>query len=606
MTDVDQQNEAANLVAPTTSGTVEDGQISERLSRLDWSETAFGPIEQWSQSLATTVPICLNASSPMALWWSLDEPLNDECLDRRLALICNDAFHLNLGLTRWVPDTPLPQFLHYEPGIGSAIETVLATGQTAHSSYQRQRNQVADEEDRNAFGTRRFSISYSPLFDNAGRVSGVFASAIETTQNQVEAIRSQLRSKVRQCEIALEQSKEESLEVAQRQISDVLESISDAFIAFDRNWRYTYINQKAAQLLQQEGEQLVGQPVWNNAFPGKVGTLAYRELHRAMDEGVPVVFEEYSSSFDAWFEVHGYPSAEGLAIYFQDVSDRKRIEKAREQRLAEEQSAREAAEAASRLKDEFLSVVSHELRSPLNPILGCAKLLRRGGLTPEREKQALDLIERNAQIQAQLVNDLLDVSRILRGELSLNLCSVPVVPSVQAAIDKVSSDAASKDIPIETYFSSRLGSVLADPNRLQQMVWNLLSNAVKFTPRSGKIVVRVEQMNNQIKISVSDTGRGIKPDFLPHVFERFRQEDAATTRKCGGLGLGLSIVRHLTELHNGTVEASSSGENRGATFTLSLPLCSPLRKFASNASRKQALNQISDRVPAQSMAHHLS
>ena len=602
MTDVDQPNEAANLVSQKAFGSVEEGQISEWLSRLDWSETAFGPVEQWSQSLATTVPICLNASSPMALWWSPDERSNGERSGTGLALICNDAFHLDLGLTRLVSDAHLPQLLHYEPGIGSAIETVLATGQTAHSSYQRQCHLVTEIEERDEPGARRFSISYSPLFDDEGRVKGVFASAVETTQSQVEAVRSQMRSEVRQCEIALEQTKEESLNVAQRQISDVLESISDAFIAFDRDWHYTYVNRKATQLLQQEGEQLVGKPMWDNAFPGKVGSLTYRELHRAMDEGIPVVFEEYSPSFDAWFEVHGYPSAEGLAIYFQDVSDRKRIEKAREQRLAEEQSAREAAEAASRLKDEFLSVVSHELRSPLNPILGCAKLLKRGGLTPEREEQALDLIERNAHIQAQLVNDLLDVSRILRGELSLSFCSVPVIPSVQTAIEKVSSDAASKDIPIESYFSPQLGSVLADPNRLQQMVWNLLSNAVKFTPRSGKIVVRVEQINNQIKISVSDTGRGIKPGFLPHVFERFRQEDAATTRECGGLGLGLSIVRHLAELHNGTVEASSSGENRGATFTLSLPLCSSPRKFVSNASRKQALNQVSERVSAQSIA----
>jgi len=591
------------------------GEMGSHLKQIDWHKTAFGPVSQWPLSLQTSVRICVNANSPMAVWWCVGEAslekgpekspeknskkgleknyLAKSGTDTGLEVICNDAYHINMGIVSLQPKRALPQVSSHQTSIEPAIRAVLRTGETVHREHK---TSACDGD------IRVFSLSYSPLFDEAGLVSGVFSSAIETTaQKRVETIQNQMQVEAHQCEVKIERTIEQSTEKAQLQIRNVLESISDAFIALDKDWCYTYVNKKAAQLLHQDGEALVGQPVWKNAFPGKVGTLAYKELYRAMKDNVPVVFEDHSPSFDAWFEVHGYPSSEGLAIYFQDVSDRKKEEAARSQRLAEEQAAREAAEAASRLKDEFLAVVSHELRSPLNPILGCAKLLRKGELTPERREQALRSIERNAQIQAQLVNDLLDVSRILRGELSINICEVPVASAIQATIQKLDLEALSKDISIETAFSAQATSVLVDPGRFQQIIWNLLSNAIKFTSRSGKVVVRTDRVNDQVKISIADTGKGINSSFLPYVFDRFRQEDAATTRRFGGLGLGLSIVRHLVEMHSGAVAASSPGEDQGATFTIFLPLGDLPEKTASNGRNKQALNQTAhsvDRVPA--------
>lgn len=279
-----------------------------------------------------------------------------------------------------------------------------------------------------------------------------------------------------------------------------------------------------------------------------------------------------------------------------DVTDKKQAEAERNRLLQQEQAAREAAESANRIKDEFLAVVSHELRSPLNPILGWAKLLRSRQLDAQKTEQALAVIERNAQMQAQLINDLLDVSRILRGKLSLNPSPVDLVTTIQSAIETVRLAADAKSIQINTQLDPTIGQVSGDPGRLQQIVWNLLSNAVKFTPEGGQINIRLsgaEASNDgassvaepsaelpphphltYAQISVTDTGKGIHPDFLPHVFEHFRQEDSATTRRFGGLGLGLAIVRYLVELHGGTVQADSSGEGQGATFTVSLPLIS--------------------------------
>lgn len=278
-----------------------------------------------------------------------------------------------------------------------------------------------------------------------------------------------------------------------------------------------------------------------------------------------------------------------------DISDRKQVEQEREQLLARERATREQAEAANRIKDEFLAIVSHELRSPLNPIVGWAKLLRTRQLDEQKTQHALEVIERNAQMQAQLINDLLDVSRILRGKLSLNAVSVNLAFTIQAALDIVRLAAETKSIQISTTLD-QVGNVSGDPDRLQQIIWNLLSNAVKFTPQGGRVEVRLESfefssLNNKLEsstthnsqltahnsdryaqITITDTGKGIHPDFLPCVFERFRQEDPATTRQFGGLGLGLALVRYLVELHGGTVQAHSLGEGQGATFTVKLPL----------------------------------
>jgi PAS domain S-box-containing protein len=278
---------------------------------------------------------------------------------------------------------------------------------------------------------------------------------------------------------------------------------------------------------------------------------------------------------------------EEAVAFILDLSDRKQAEAEREQLLRREQNAREQAEAANRVKDEFLAVLSHELRTPLNPILGWTRLLRTRQFDPTATDRALDTIERNAKLQAQLIEDLLDVSRILQGKVQLNAAPVNLLNIVEAALETVRLSAEAKGIQIHTRLDANIGLVNGDANRLQQVVWNLLSNAVKFTPSGGQIEVCLGQVEMEegegflstsssfstyAQIQVIDTGQGINPEFLPHVFDYFRQADSSTTRQFGGLGLGLAIVRHLVELHGGTVKADSLGHGMGATFTVRLPL----------------------------------
>ena len=247
-------------------------------------------------------------------------------------------------------------------------------------------------------------------------------------------------------------------------------------------------------------------------------------------------------------------------------------ERERAENLLRAEAAREEAETANRIKDEFLAVLSHELRTPLNPILGWSHLLRHGNLNAEKTAFALETIERNAKLQTQLIEDLLDVTRIMRGKVILSRAPVHLGAIIEAAIETVRLTAEEKSITIQATLDSTVGKVFGDATRLQQVVWNLLSNAVKFTDQGGQIKVCLSQVDSQAQIQVSDTGKGIHANFLAHVFEYFRQEDGTTTRKFGGLGLGLAIVRNLVELHGGTVAADSQGEGQGATFTVNLPL----------------------------------
>jgi len=237
-----------------------------------------------------------------------------------------------------------------------------------------------------------------------------------------------------------------------------------------------------------------------------------------------------------------------------------------------ERTAREAAEESNRLKDEFLATVSHELRTPLTAILGWSRLLEGGTLDDSVTQQAVETIGRNAKAQAQIVDDILDVSRIITGNLYIDLHPLEVVPVVENAINVVRPTADAKGIKIETYFDSAPAMISGDANRLQQVVWNLLSNAVKFTDSGGRVCVKVSRVDSTVEIKVSDTGQGISKEFLPYVFDRFRQADSTTTRQHGGLGLGLAIARHLVEIHGGMIKAESQGDGRGASFTIKLPL----------------------------------
>jgi PAS domain S-box-containing protein len=270
------------------------------------------------------------------------------------------------------------------------------------------------------------------------------------------------------------------------------------------------------------------------------------------------------------YERHAYQAEHATAMRMAANLMAVAIENA--QLLARESQARAEAEESNRLKDEFLATVSHELRTPLTAILGWARMLESPTMAEAQVARAIQTIQRNAKAQAEIIDDILDVSRIVTGNLYLNLEPTELAPIVEAAINAVRPTAEAKHIHIETSFADQPALVSADAHRLQQIAWNLLSNAVKFTPQGGHVRVTTRQTGSQVLLEISDNGQGISAEFLPHVFERFRQADSSTTRKHGGLGLGLAIVRHLTEIHGGTVHAESDGEGKGATLTVILPL----------------------------------
>lgn len=273
--------------------------------------------------------------------------------------------------------------------------------------------------------------------------------------------------------------------------------------------------------------------------------------------------------------------------------ERKRNEEEREQLLAGELAARAEAEQANRTKDEFLAIVSHELRTPLNAIVGWASMLRTGSLDPARTTRAIEVIDRNAKAQAQLIEDILDVSRIVSGNLRLNPRPVQLQQVIEAAVDSIRPAADAKHIGFQIELDKKAGPVSGDPDRLQQIVWNLLSNAVKFTPSGGHVNVQLRGSNSHVEILVSDNGNGIPSEFLPHVFDRFRQADGSKTRRHGGLGLGLAIVRNLVELHGGTVQVHSEGEGKGTTFMINLPCVGVLTQLPASQSHLDA-SRLSD------------
>jgi signal transduction histidine kinase/CheY-like chemotaxis protein len=276
-----------------------------------------------------------------------------------------------------------------------------------------------------------------------------------------------------------------------------------------------------------------------------------------------------------WYiSAHPFPGVR-LAVVT-DTTERMRLEAERDDLLASERAARAQAERASYLKDEFLGTVSHELRTPLNSILLWTQMLSQRNNDPEQLTRGLAAIERSTRAQAQLISDLLDVSGIISGKLRLNVQPLDLAATIRSALESLAPAIDAKELSLQTWFDSSVGVISGDPVRLQQVIWNLMNNATKFTPKGGRIDVKMERIDWRVRVTVSDTGRGIEPELLSHLFERFRQGDVSSTRNQGGLGLGLSIVKHIVEMHGGTVGASSAGPGRGAEFTVLLPIAASL------------------------------
>jgi signal transduction histidine kinase/ActR/RegA family two-component response regulator len=362
-----------------------------------------------------------------------------------------------------------------------------------------------------------------------------------------------------------------SQEQATQQVTRILDSITDGFAGLEQNGNCTYINAQGAAIFNQRPENMLGRILWETLPPGENNPFESTS-YQAIAERRVIQSEEFYAPLQKWIRINAYPSGAGVSLFFQDVTQNRRAIDERLQLLEQERLARQEAETANRLKDEFLSTLSHELRTPLNAILGWSSLLRRTQIEPEQMEQGLQTIERNARSQARIIEDILDMSRIISGKLRLDVQQVALDEIISSAIDTIQPAAEARDIRIERLLDPLANRIKGDPDRLQQVVWNLLNNAVKFTPKGGKVQVSLERVNSHVEITVSDTGQGIAPEFLPHVFERFRQADSSSTRSKGGLGLGLSIVKHLVELHGGAVRAKSRGVGQGATFVVELPV----------------------------------
>jgi signal transduction histidine kinase len=360
----------------------------------------------------------------------------------------------------------------------------------------------------------------------------------------------------------------ERADQAERDVHTLLMQFPEAVVSVDDKDCIVFVNLEAQRMLGADASSLQGKRL-QALFDGAV----FARAEGAGDQPVAIAdVRRGDRVYSPVLRTYAGIDKHQTTYSFRDVTNDRRHDEERARLLARERDARREAETANRAKDEFLAVVSHELRTPLNAMVGWMQLLRSGTLPPERRAQALETVERNALAQKKLVEDILDISRIISGNLRLAKGTVDVAACVRASLDAIRPSADAKGLELDVAFGPDLAPIEGDVDRLQQMVWNLLSNAVKFTPRGGRVSVAVTREGGSVTVLVRDTGQGIPGAFLPHIFERFRQADTGTTRQHGGLGLGLAIVKSLANLHGGTIEADSAGPGSGATFSLRLPV----------------------------------
>ena len=377
--------------------------------------------------------------------------------------------------------------------------------------------------------------------------------------------------------------KQDEANQSEARVNKILSSITDCFFEMDRAYRVVKMNERASEFLGRPREFFIDKVIWD-LFPALVQSEFDSQYRRAFATMQPVHFEARSIiAPDRFAEFHAYPYASGLTVYFRDITSARKVanelaqaaqEKAR--LLCAEQQARAEAQAANRSKDEFLTTLCHDLRTPLNAILGWSNLLRASNPSAEELSMGLDVIERNIRAQTRLIDDLLDISRIESGKLHLEMQILDLRTVVRLALETVQMEAKRRGVELQDLIIDSADQLLVfgDGARLQQVFWNLLGNAVKFTPADGKVEAELRRTGHHVEFLVNDTGRGISPEFLPRVFDRFSQADPNSGQTSHGLGLGLAICRHLVDLHGGTIRAESGGVGLGATFIVQLPLAS--------------------------------
>lgn len=366
----------------------------------------------------------------------------------------------------------------------------------------------------------------------------------------------------------------ERAELAQFYLAALVASADDAIISKTMDGIVTSWNQGAEHVFGYTAEEMIGRPVsilippdHPNEEPEILDRL--RRGERVASYGTVRVRKD-GQLIHVSIAVSPIKDQQGKIIgaskIARDITDQKQAEQERLDALLKARKARQEAESSNRVKDEFLATISHELRTPLTAVLGWVRMLRAGKLDPETQAKALEVIDRNVRSQAQLIEDLLDISRITMGKLRLDVRPVQPAAVITAAVESLRFAADARQVRIQTVLDSNAGPIAGDFERLQQVVWNLLSNAIKFTPKGGRVQIVLERVNSHIEIRVSDTGRGIKPEFLPNIFDRFSQSEAVATRTHSGLGMGLAIAKAIMELHGGTITATSEGEGKGSTF----------------------------------------
>ena len=426
-----------------------------------------------------------------------------------------------------------------------------------------------------------FKSHYSPLLDDENNVVGGIAVVTDITARK---------------------QAEEAASTAYRQLAFHVESSPLAVVEWDSDFRVSRWSESAERTFGWKAEEVIGKHVneWRFVFADDVDAVAL--VTNRQREGVETHGVQRNRNYTKdgqilsceWYNSVLKDNRGKLVSILSlvlDVTARQSAEEERAAALIRERDARRHAEEADRLKDEFLATLSHELRTPLTSILGWASMIRNGEVEGSNATRAIETIERNARSQARLIDDLLDVSRIITGNLRLDLHPLNLAPIVDAALDALRPTADAKGIRLQTRFFPEECLVKGDPNRLRQVIWNLLSNAIKFTQRGGGVNIHLDCVDQTARLTVRDTGDGISAEFLPYVFDRFRQAEASISRKQGGLGLGLAVVRHLVELHGGTINAESEGLGKGSAFTVDLPLAQERRDPARAEERRREVDR---------------
>jgi PAS domain S-box-containing protein len=426
-----------------------------------------------------------------------------------------------------------------------------------------------------------FESHYSPLVDEENNIAGGIAVITDITARK---------------------QAEEATNAAYQQLAFHVESSPLAVVEWDSDFRVSRWSRSAERLFGWKAEDVLGKHVneWRFVFADDVDAVAL--VTNRQREGVEVqgvlsnrnYTRDGSVLYCEWYNSVLRDDRGKLVSVLSlvlDVTARKSAEEERAASLLRECDARRHAEEADRLKDEFLATLSHELRTPLTSILGWASMIRNGEVEGSNASRAIETIERNARSQARLIDDLLDVSRIITGNLRLDMHPLNFGPIVEAALDALRPTADVKGIQLQTRFTPEECLVKGDPNRLRQVIWNLLSNAIKFTQRGGSVSIDLNCIESTARLTVSDTGDGISAEFLPYVFDRFRQAEGSISRKQGGLGLGLAVARHLVELHGGTITAESEGLGKGSVFSVDLPLGQERRDPARAEERRRELER---------------